>query len=112
MGNMKNKNCSYCPQTSASHFTQSSSFCAFHGCARLTKMLPFFIMARLVHFPTEPSGWFFTALCYSILWTHVFPKLLPCHLINDINDDYYVNISINTVIKNHHTSVNKFPRVK
>lgn len=36
----------------------------------------------------------------------------PMPLINDINDDYYMNIPINTVIKNYHVSINKFPRVK
>ena len=42
----------------------------------------------------------------------VFPKPLPCHLINDTNNYYWINIFTNIVIKNDHVSVNKFPRVK
>lgn len=43
----------------------------------------------------------------------MLPKILPCHLINDINGDYYMNISINIIIKKSSCIfVNKFPRAK
>lgn len=78
-GGKKPQKLSYCPNTSASHFTQSPNFYAFPSVfswQQCSFSFLFFITARLVHFSIRVSG------CYQTLWMYhaFFPSF--SHVIN------------------------------